>query len=87
MPLDKDPWGGGTYSDGTKSRTYCSYCYQSGRFVNPDMTVDQMKSFCAARLHDMGYPLFVARLLVRNLHKLERWNAGGARHLAGLGRS
>ncbi|MBI2387619.1 MAG: zinc ribbon domain-containing protein [Elusimicrobia bacterium] len=86
MPLKKDPKGGGTYSDGSKSHTYCSLCYADGRFTHPDMTVDQMKILSAAKLHDMGYPLFVARLLVRNLHKLERWNAGASRPVApGLG--
>lgn len=82
MPLDEDPGGGGTYSDGRKSRTYCSLCYAHGRFTQPDMTVDRMKELCAGRLHEKGYPLFVARLLVRNLHKLERWNAGAARAVA-----
>jgi hypothetical protein len=81
MPLAKDPFGGGTYSDGTKSHTYCSYCYEGGRFIRPEMTVGDMKAFCAAKLRDMGYPMFVARLLVRNLHKLERWNVD-ARPLA-----
>ena len=82
MPLKKAPDGGGTYSDGSKSRSYCSYCYADGRFKHPDMTVGQMKIISAAKLRDQGYPLFVARLLVRNLHKLERWNAGASRPLA-----
>lgn len=82
MPLKKDPKGGGTYSDGTKSHTYCSYCYEGGRFLQPDMTVDQMKDFCAGKLHEMGFPRFFARLMVRNLHKLERWNTGVAKPVA-----
>lgn len=82
MPLAKDPKGGGTYSDGTKSHTYCSYCYADGRFIQPNMTVDQMKELCVAKLHEMGYPKFVARLMVWNLHKLERWNVGGPKPLA-----
>lgn len=81
MPLDRDPGGGGTYSDGAKSHTYCSLCYGGGRFTQPDMTVSRMKDLCAGRLHEMGYPLFLARLMVRNLHKLERWNSGSARPL------
>lgn len=79
MPLAKDPFGGGTYSDGRKSRSYCSFCYENGRFTRPEMTVTQMKELCAARLHDAGFPWFIARLMVRNLHKLERWNAGAVR--------
>lgn len=87
MPLAKDPKGGGTYSDGSRSHTYCSYCYSGGRFTSPDMTVDEMKDFCVGKLNEMGYPKFVARLLVRNLHKLERWNAGAAKPLAESRRS
>lgn len=81
MPIDKDPDGGGTYSDGRKCHTYCSYCYSGGRFTQPDMTVDQMKAFCAAKLREKGFPGFVARLMVRNLHKLERWNVGVAKSM------
>jgi hypothetical protein len=87
MPLRNDPKGGGTYSDGTKSHTYCSLCYAGGRFLDPGLTVERMKALCAGRLHEMGYPLFVARLMVRNLHKLERWNEGAARPLASGSRS
>lgn len=87
MPLDRDPKGGGTYSDGSRSRTYCSHCYSYGRFTHPDLTVDEMKELCAARLRGKGYPRFIARLMVRNLHKLERWNMGASRPLASGARS
>lgn len=87
LPLAKDPKGGGTYSDGAKSHTYCSDCYARGRFTQPDMTVDEMKDFCAGKLCEMGYPKFIARLMVRNMNKLERWSAGAARPLAESRRS
>jgi len=82
MPLAEDPNGGGTYSDGTRSRTYCSFCYAGGRFTQPDLTVAQMKELCAGKLRNKGCPMFLARLLVRNLHRLERWNVGAARPFA-----
>lgn len=72
LPLD--PKGGGTYSDGRRSHSYCSYCYSGGRFTHPELTVGRMKELSAERLHARGYPLFLARFMVRNLHKLERWN-------------
>lgn len=74
LPLAKDPKGGGTYSDGRKSRSYCSDCYSGGRFTHPELTVDRMRELSAGRLHQRGYPWFFARFLVRNLHKLERWD-------------
>ncbi len=85
MPLKKDPKGGGTYSDGSKSHVYCSDCYAVGRFTQPDLTVEEMKDLSAAKLRQRGFPLFLARLMVRNLRKLERWTVGG--RLATTGRS
>lgn len=41
MPLKRDEQGGGTEADGSKSAMYCSHCYQNGRFVLPDITVEQ----------------------------------------------
>ncbi|MCX6719896.1 MAG: zinc ribbon domain-containing protein, partial [Candidatus Staskawiczbacteria bacterium] len=44
MPLSKDPAGGGTNADGTKSIMYCSYCYQKGVFTR-NCTVQEMQKF------------------------------------------
>ncbi|MEK7390009.1 MAG: zinc ribbon domain-containing protein [Elusimicrobiota bacterium] len=78
MPLKNDPQCGGRNVDGTLSRTYCSCCFTAGRFTQPEMTVDQMKAFCAAKLHRMGIPTLLARLMVKHLHTLERWRPVGA---------
>jgi len=73
MPMKKDPQGGGTNADGTKSAMYCSYCYQNGAFTQSDMTVEQMQEFCKGKLKEMGWPGFLAGLMVKGLPKLERW--------------
>jgi hypothetical protein len=39
MPHAKDPGGGGTESNGTKRKTYCSLFYKDGAFTQPDITV------------------------------------------------
>ncbi len=36
----------GTEEDGTRSKDYCSYCYQGGKFVS-EMTMEEMIDFCA----------------------------------------
>jgi hypothetical protein len=77
MPLKADPKGGGTNADGTLSRKYCSYCYQSGRFVNPDMTVDEMGELVVEKLRERGFPRFVAKFFARGLDRLERWQNRG----------
>ena len=33
IPLHKDPAGGGSEADGTRSTTYCSYCFSNGKFI------------------------------------------------------
>jgi len=45
MPLKKDPQGGATNKDGSKSTMYCSYCYENGEFLQPDISAMQMKGF------------------------------------------
>lgn len=37
MPLSKDPLGGGTNADGSRSTEYCSHCYKTGRFTAPNI--------------------------------------------------
>lgn len=73
MPLKKDPQGGGTNADGTKSTMYCSYCYEDGKFQQPDWTAEQMQEFSKEKLKEMGFPGFLAKLFTKNIPQLERW--------------
>lgn len=73
MPMNEDPEGGGTDFDGEKSLKYCSYCYQNGRFTQPHITAEQMRSFVVEKMVEMKFPRFVAKLLTLNFNKLERW--------------
>jgi len=77
MPLTQDPKGGGTNAHGTRSHTYCSYCFREGKFLNPDMTLDEMKEVVVTALHKKGMPTFAARLVAGNLHRMERWRSAG----------
>jgi hypothetical protein len=73
MPLKKDPSGGGTNADGSKSKKYCSYCYQNGAFVGGDLTVKEFQAFCKNEMIKNGYSKFTAWLFTRGLNRLERW--------------
>ena len=75
MPLSKDPQKGGSESNGTKSTMYCSYCYVDGKFINPEMTVDQMKVLVKGKLKEMGFPGFIAGFFTKRIPKLERWKS------------
>ena len=73
MPLKKDPQQGGTNADGSKSNTYCSYCFANGKFTQPDWTVEQMQAFVKEKMKEMGFPGFLAGLMTKGIPKLERW--------------
>lgn len=73
MPLKKDPHGGGTKKDGSKSKEYCSFCYQNGIFTAPDITAEQMQKLCVDKLKEMRFPRFIAWVFTRGIPKLERW--------------
>lgn len=75
MPLKRDKLGGGTNTDGTQSRVYCSHCFASGRFTMPDLTVDQMRERVQKKLKQFGFPAFLARFLARDLDQLQRWKS------------
>ena len=75
MPMNKDPKGGGTNADGSRSDRYCSLCYENGRFAHPDFTVTQMQEFCIEQLQKKGMPRFLGWIFTRGIPRLERWRA------------
>jgi hypothetical protein len=78
MPLSKDPLGGGTNADGSRSTEYCSHCYQSGRFTEPNISVDAMMANVEGKLREMHIPGFLARRFTRNIPLLRRWQRAPA---------
>lgn len=76
MPMKKDPEGGGTNADGSKSQDYCGYCYQAGAFTSPEIkTAADMQRFCIGKLKEMGMLAFMAWLCTRSIPGLKRWKA------------
>ena len=73
MPLKGDPGHGGTDADGSHSSEYCSYCYADGKFIQPDMTVDQMKTLVIEKLREKGVPRFAWYFFASGLRSLRRW--------------
>ncbi len=73
MPIENDDQLG-LNKDGTKS-TYCSFCYENGQFLQPDITVEEMRTFCINIMKEkMNVPKFLGKMMTRNIYKLERWN-------------
>lgn len=72
MPLDK-PEMMGTEKDGSKSKEYCVYCYQNGVFINPNMTLDEMKSLVKTQMVKMKIDTGIINRAVNSLPNLKRW--------------
>ena len=79
MPLSRDPLGGGTNSDGSRTAEYCSHCYEKGAFSQPNITVDEMKALVEGKLRSMHFPGFLARRFTKDVPTLRRWKKAAAR--------
>lgn len=76
MPLKKDPKGvgGGLNANGQPSNMYCSYCYENGKFLQPDITAQEMQIFVKGQLKEMGgFMKLFAGIFSKGIPKLERW--------------
>lgn len=75
MPMKQDPQGGGTETDGTLSKKWCSLCYGDGQFHWPDVTASEMQTIGINALREKGVPRPIGWLMTRGIPKLERWRA------------
>jgi hypothetical protein len=73
MPLSRDPRGGGSNADGSRSSEYCSHCYEKGAFTQPDITVEEMTALVEEKLRSMHFPGFLARRFAKDIPTLRRW--------------
>lgn len=65
----------GTEKDGTKSNAYCKYCYQQGAFVNPNMTLEEMKTLVKAQMEKRHIDNHIIGIALNSLPHLKRWKA------------
>lgn len=73
MPLDKDPKGGGTNSDGSKNDKYCSLCYEDGKFKDNFTNAKEMINFVKYELKKQGFPWYKRWFFTSHISQLERW--------------
>lgn len=60
-------------ADGTRSK-YCVMCYKDGQFLQPDITVEEMRLQCVDIMKkEMNLPKFIGRILTKSIYKLDRW--------------
>jgi radical SAM superfamily enzyme len=74
MPLDK-PGMAGTEKDGAESKEYCTYCYQNGAFVNPAMTLNEMKTLVKEQMEKRKIDNNIISMAVGSLPNLKRWKS------------
>ncbi|HFI0304848.1 TPA: zinc ribbon domain-containing protein [Streptococcus suis] len=69
----------GSEKDGTKSSIYCSYCYVNGRFVEPDISFEEMLAKGKTAISNGQGNAFVKWLMKASypmmLKKTKRWKA------------
>ena len=74
MPLDKDPYKGGTNLDQSKSDKYCSFCFKEGKFMDEGITMEQKIEKNIKMAVNMGMPQDKAQEMAESiLPNLERW--------------
>ena len=77
MPIDNIA-DRGTEKDGSKSNEYCKYCYQDGALINPDMTLEEMKTLVVTQMEKMELPKDIIQKSVESLPYLKRWRKATA---------
>jgi hypothetical protein len=65
MPLSKDK----AYISGD----YCSNCFKDGKFVLPDITIEEMKERVKGKMKEMHIPGFLANYFTKDIPTLKRW--------------
>jgi hypothetical protein len=75
MPIER-PDLSGTEKDGSRSLEYCKYCYQNGEYVNPTMSLDEMKKLVEEKMTEMKLNSGIINMTLNALPELKRWKAG-----------
>ncbi len=75
MPLDKDPFKGGTNADNSRSDKFCSFCFQKGIFTDEGITLnDKIEKNIRMAVNGLNIPESKAREMAESiLPTLERW--------------
>lgn len=72
MPLENGK-NSGSESDGTKSLKYCAMCYDKGSFLQPDITLDEMKLIIDKAMKEKHFIWPMRWMAKMQLPSLERW--------------
>lgn len=72
MPLEKDE-DFSTNKDGSKNQEYCVYCYKSGEFKDPDITLEGMLDKVESIMKQRGMAEDIIVKTKQMIPQLKRW--------------
>jgi len=74
MPMER-PELFGTNANGTRAEEYCTYCFQNGKFTQPDIAMQEMINKCIEVMVQKNImPEGQARgLMMKTIPTLKRW--------------
>jgi hypothetical protein len=72
MPLDNAAVMG-TEADGQLNPDYCNHCFSDGVFVNPHITLDEMKERVETEMRKRDMDQHLINLTVNSLPYFRRW--------------
>ena len=75
MPMGETDEMYGTETSGSKSPDYCKFCYDSGAFTSPNLTLEeQIETVAAIMVKDFGFSPEDAREQCKEgIPNLKRW--------------
>jgi len=72
MPMEK-PEDFGTNAGGKQNKEHCRYCYQNGKFAEPDITIEQMMEKVSGIMKQMHMPDAQIEQVKMFIPMLKRW--------------
>jgi hypothetical protein len=74
IPLDNDAIKG-TEKNGLKNQEYCKFCYDQGGFINPNLTIDEMKERVENQMKKLKLSDEAIQEAISVLPPLNRWKS------------
>ncbi len=74
IPLDNDTIKG-TEKNGLKNQEYCKFCYDQGGFINPNLTLDEMKERVENQMKKLKLSDEAIQEAMSILPPLNRWKS------------
>ncbi len=72
MPMSK-PEHFGTYADGSPNDEFCHFCFENGKFTEPNITLDGMIEKCSGILKRLRVPDAQIEQTKAFIPLLKRW--------------